>query len=164
VSDCPDIIISLRPDLTRAILEGRKTVELRRRKMKAAPGTRVWLYSKTPSAQVEGVARIMSIEERDLKSLWSEYSEEVGVSKPEFDAYFEGCKMGCAIRLSHPRTLSRMVALTSMREQLGDFHPPQFFKRLNAEELTALLQGSRGGPEPHESEAGRIRTKFKRRN
>ena len=138
VSDCPDILISLRPAYTQAILEGRKTVELRRRKVHAAVGTRVWLYSKTPTARIEGVAWIKHVHEGGLSDIWSEYSNQVGVSKGEFEDYFKGCRKGCAIVLVEARAISPAVDLKTVKSRLGGFHPPQFFKRLNSQEIAVL--------------------------
>lgn len=138
MSDCPDILISLRPAYTQAILEGRKTVELRRRKVHAAVGTRVWLYSKTPTARIEGIARIKLVHEGGLADIWSAYSNKVGVSKGEFEDYFKGCRKGCAIVLVEARPIFPAVDLKTVRSRLGGFHPPQFFKRLNSREVAAL--------------------------
>jgi predicted transcriptional regulator len=146
VSDCLDILISLAPAYTRAILDGTKTVELRRRRVRAGVGTRVWLYSKVPTARVEGTARIHCIHERDIKRLWSEFSDGVGISKADFDEYFRGCNKGYAIVLTRARAVHLAPDLKTMRQDLAGFHPPQFFKRLQAKEVKILLR--RCQPEP----------------
>lgn len=138
--DCPDILISLAPAYTRAILDGTKTVELRRRRVRAEVGTRVWLYSKVPTARVEGTARIQRIHERDIKKLWSEFSEGVGISKADFDEYFKGCNKGYAIVLTRVRAVLPAPDLKTMKQDLAGFHPPQFFKRLQADEVKILLK------------------------
>lgn len=141
MSDCPDILISLAPAYTKAILDGTKTVELRRRKVHAKVGTRIWLYSKVPTARVEGIARIERHQEGDLKGLWAEFSGEVGISKVEFEDYFRGCNRGYAIVLAGACAVTPAPDLKAMRRKLGGFHPPQFFKRLEPEEVKVLLQG-----------------------
>src|ERR1039457_1232335 len=129
VSDCPDILISLAPAYTKAILEGTKTVELRRRRVHAKVGTRIWLYSKVPTARVEGTVCIERLQEGDVKALWEEFSKEVGVSKTEFDAYFRGCNKGYAIVLTGARAVTSAPDLKAMRQTFAGFHPPPFFKR-----------------------------------
>jgi len=141
VFDCPDILISLAPAYTKAILQGTKTVELRRRRVHAEVGTRVWLYSKVPTARVEGIARIEQIYEGNIKGLWSEFSEGVGISKTEFEAYFKGCSKGYAIVLAGARAVIPAPDLQTMRRKFAGFHPPQFFKRLEPEEVKVLLKG-----------------------
>lgn len=145
MSDSADILISLRPAYTRAILEGKKTVELRRRRVHAAAGTQVWLYSKTPTARIEGIARIKHVHEGGLPDIWSEYSNQVGVSKVEFEDYFKGCHRGCAIVLVEVRAISPAVDLKTVRRRLSGFHPPQFFKRLSSKEA-AVLHDAAGSP------------------
>lgn len=140
--DCPDILISLAPGYTRAILEGRKTVELRRRRMRVKTGTRVWLYSKAPTARVEGTACVQLVYEADPKRLWSKYSEVVGISRTEFDEYFRGCVKGCAIVLGRACAIVPALDLATMRNKVTGFHPPQFFKRLDPRDVKALLQTS----------------------
>ncbi|MDR3753484.1 MAG: hypothetical protein P4K93_08805 [Terracidiphilus sp.] len=143
MSDCLDILISLAPAYTKAILDGTKTVELRRRRVRAGVGTRVWLYSKVPTARVEGTARIHRIHERDIKGLWSEFSDGVGISKADFDEYFRGCNKGYAIVLTRACAVLPAPDLKTMRQDLAGFHPPQFFKRLQAEEVEILLKRCR---------------------
>ena len=156
MSDCPDILISLRPAYTKAILEGRKTVELRRRKVHAAAGTRVWLYSKTPTARIEGIALIKHIHEGGLPDIWSEYSNQVGVSKGEFEQYFKGCRKACAIVLVEAHAIFPAVDLKTVRSRLGGFHPPQFFKRLNSREVAALHDVANGNLLSQKSVRGRL--------
>lgn len=144
--DCRDILISLAPAYTKAILEGRKTVELRRRRIHVGNGTRVWLYSKAPTARVEGTARVQRIYEAAPKGLWSKYSDAVGISRAEFDAYFQGCARGCAIVLDGARAVVPALDLQTMRNRVVGFHPPQFFKRLDADEVKILLQTSHARP------------------
>ncbi len=144
MQECPDILISLAPGYTRAILEGRKTVELRRRRMRVSAGTRIWLYSKAPTARVEGTACVQLIYEADPKRLWSKYSDVVGISRAEFDKYFRGCAKGYAIVLGSACAIAPSLDLATMRNKVAGFHPPQFFKRLGASDVKALLVGSRG--------------------
>lgn len=158
MSDCPDILISLRPAYTKAILEGKKTVELRRRRVHAAVGTQVWLYSKTPTARIEGIARIKYVHEGGLPAIWSKYSSEVGVSKGEFEEYFKGCRKGCAIVLVEARAICPAVDLNTVRSRLGGFHPPQFFKRLSPREVAALLDVARGHSHSRQSSEPRHRS------
>lgn len=143
MSDCSNILISLQPSYTRAILDGKKTVELRRRRIHVENGTRIWLYSKAPTARIEGTVCVKNVCEDDLKGLWTKYSKMVGISKLEFDAYFRGCTKGCAIVLREARAISPGLDLAAMRTTVAGFHPPQFFKRLHADEVQAMLTTSK---------------------
>lgn len=142
MSDCPNILISLRPAYTRAILDGKKTVELRRRRIHVENGTRIWLYSKAPTARIEGTVCVQNVCEANPKGLWAKYSQMVGISKLEFDTYFRGCTKGYAIVLREARAISPGLDLAAMRNTVVGFHPPQFFKRLHADEVQAMLTTS----------------------
>lgn len=140
MSDCRDILISLAPAYTQAILDGRKTVELRRRRLRVGNGTRIWIYSKTPTARIEATACVQQIHEGDPEGLWSEFGDATGISRAEFDHYFSGCSRGCAVVLDSICALVPALDLSTMKSEVAGFHPPQFFKRLSAEELGTLLQ------------------------
>jgi predicted transcriptional regulator len=139
VSDCRDILISLAPAYTRAILDGKKTVELRRRRLRVGNGTRVWIYSKTPAACIEAMAYVESIHEGNPDTLWGDFGDAAGISRAEFDRYFAGCSRGWALTLTRVRALTPALNLNVMRSEFAGFHPPQFFKRLSQEEIKGLL-------------------------
>ncbi len=138
--DCSDILISLAPAYTQAILNGRKTVELRRRRLCVRNGTRIWIYSKTPAARIEATAYVQEIHEADPEGLWSEFGDATGISRTEFDHYFSGCSRGCAVVLDSVSALVPSLDLPTMRSEVAGFHPPQFFKRLSAAEVEAMLK------------------------
>lgn len=133
-----DILISLSPPYTRAILAGRKTVELRRRPLRVAAGTRVWIYSKIPVGRIEAAASVVEVREASPADLWAEFGSLVGVTRAEFDRYFEGCARGCAVLLADARAVFPPVALSTLRARLAGFQPPQFFRRLARVELDSL--------------------------
>ena len=146
MSDCRDILISLAPVYTQAILDGRKTVELRRRRLRVGNGTRVWIYSKTPAARIEATAYVQEIHEGDPDKLWSEFGDATSISRAEFDHYFAGCSRGWAVVLDRVSALIPALALSTMKSEVAGFHPPQFFKRLGPEEIKALVQTRRRTP------------------
>jgi predicted transcriptional regulator len=103
-------------------------------------GTRIWIYSKIPSARIEATACVQQIHEGDLEELWCEFGNAAAVSKAEFDRYFTGCSTGCAVVLDSVCALVPALDLSTMKSEISGFHPPQFFKRLRTEELDTLLQ------------------------
>ena len=127
---CSDILISLHPRHCDNLVSGRKTVELRRRKMAVRPGTRVWIYSTRPRACVEAYAIVQDVVSGSHDELWNAYSDKVAVSRCEFDHYFAGTADAHAIVLREVATLKPSIKLKELRRRLAGFHPPQFFKRL----------------------------------
>lgn len=127
---CSDILISLHPRHCDNLVSGRKTVELRRRKMSVRPGTRVWIYTTRPRACVEACAIVEAVFSGSHDELWNAFSDKVAVSRCEFDHYFSGTVDAHAIVLREVAPLARSIKLNELRRRLAGFHPPQFFKRL----------------------------------
>lgn len=126
-----DILISVDDRYARSMLAGSKTVELRRRILRIAPGTRVWVYAKVPRAHIELVAIASSVEVGPPIRLWQRYEAQIAVSHCEFADYFAGVAVGCAIVFSDIFPLQPSIKLSELRGISGTFHPPQFFKRLD---------------------------------
>jgi predicted transcriptional regulator len=122
------------------MIAGSKSVELRRRRLKVAPGTRVWIYSTAPDARVKAVATVHHVETAEPERIWSNYKDIAGVSAEEFRNYLAGCRFCCAVVLREIRPLAKAAHLSDLRQRLRRFHPPQFFKRLQsgAPELALL--------------------------
>lgn len=139
---CSDILISLHPRHCDNLVNGRKTVELRRRKMAVRPGTRVWIYSTRPRACVEACAIVEKVFSGSHDELWNTFGDKVAVSRCEFDHYFAGTVDAHAIVLRDVATLKRSIKLKELRRRLVGFHPPQFFKRLapSCSELCVLSE------------------------
>jgi len=101
-----DFVLSIRPEYSEQILDGRKTVELRRRFPLHVPdGTLAFIYTTSPRRALTGVARI---------------------SHAGFDNYFKGLESGFSIVFSKAKKLSRSLELNELRQQFR-FQPPQSF-------------------------------------
>jgi predicted transcriptional regulator len=99
-----DVLFSIRPVHAEKILEGSKTVELRRRFANAVtPGTLALIYSTSPTSALTGSARIKAVQCTDLSTLWRTHL------------------------LESARPLERPVGLTELRKRFG-FEPPQSYQ------------------------------------
>lgn len=132
-----DIIISLQQKFVDRIVAGKKAAELRRRAPRIQPGCRVWIYTKAPEAVISICVIVDRIVQGNPKEIWQSHRAQLGVSKDEFEAYFGDTESGCAIFFKEVAGVSPTVALSEIRSTAKDFHPPQFFKRLeeNSPEL-----------------------------
>jgi predicted transcriptional regulator len=149
VNEAGNILISIKRRFVLEMLSGNKTVELRRRRLCVASGTRVWIYSTAPHSAVELLAIVDRVVCASPDQLWHRYRWCVGISRVEFDKYFHSAKTGCAMVLRDLRPLSRAVELSHLRRR-AKFHPPQFFKRLDAN--SAALRAIMAGLEDHAKE------------
>lgn len=126
------ILISLTPRHAENIFDGRKHVELRRRTMHITPGTTAWIYVKLPIGAITGRVTIAAIHTSPPAALWRRFGAVSGLSRIEFFDYFSGVTEGVALELKDTKELRQSISLTSLREILSGFQPPQFFVRLIA--------------------------------
>lgn len=133
-----DILISIRPKHVEDILSGKKTVELRRRAPRVPVGTRVWIYSTLPDANIRLVATIEKLEEWSPSTIWRRNASKMALSKSEYKAYVGTCSKVCALHLAEVTPLVKPISLDKLRSSHGGMNPPQFFKFLNAE--SALMR------------------------
>lgn len=124
------ILISLEKRHAENIFSGQKHIELRRRAMNVKVGTTVWIYVKLPVGSVIGKARVSGFHCLAPSTLWRRFSDVSGVSRGEFFEYFEGVSKGFALALESAERMSEPAPLAALRRASSDFHPPQFFMRL----------------------------------
>ncbi len=136
------LLLSLRPRFAGALLDGTKTAELRRRRIAARPGALVILYASAPTMAIVGIGRLERTRVCDPEEAWREHSHQLGLLRPEFEAYLAGAKSACVLELHLVRRLSRPIPLASLRSSHG-FDPPQSYRFVSAsdsEALAALLK------------------------
>ena len=72
------MLLSVHPRFATAILAGSKTVEVRRQRVAAPPGTPVLLYATAPTMALVGMARIASVQVASPQEVWSAASYSDG--------------------------------------------------------------------------------------
>jgi predicted transcriptional regulator len=82
---------------------------------------------------------VTSVVRAPLGMLWQSVSDVAGITRREFDAYFEGLEFGVSIRISGLDEFPKPVPLSDLRTIWRGFHPPQGFRYLDAGDV-ALLQ------------------------
>lgn len=137
------LLISLEERHANNILSGKKTVELRRRKMHVEEGAIVWLYVKTPIAAVVGYAEVSDHQYAAPSTIWRKLGGVTGLHYKEFKSYFADSTKAFALGLKNPRALETPIKLTELRELSQNFQPPQFYlKVLMKSPLQRLLAKS----------------------
>ena len=130
MTDTENILISIHPKYVQSMMTGEKSVELRRRPLRIASGSKVWIYTTLPRGAVEAIGIVEDVVEASPSMIWKRFSRSCGIPKAEFDAYFQDIDTGFAILFSSIEPLSQSFDLDKIRERLVTFQPPQFFKRL----------------------------------
>jgi predicted transcriptional regulator len=112
------------------IAAGQKASELRRRAPRIQSGCRVWIYTKAPEAVISICVTVDRIVTGRPADLWRLHRSDLGVIPDEFDKYFGETEVGCAIFFGKVEDVWPNVGLSEIRSASKNFHPPQFFKRL----------------------------------
>lgn len=122
-----DVVLSIKPQYSVPILQGIKTVELRRRfPIKVPTGTLAYIYSTSPTRALTGTAQILGVSKVPLDEMWQTYSSVAYIEKDDFDAYFSGLDEGYVIKLGNAHPLKREIGLAELRDRF-DFEAPQSF-------------------------------------
>jgi len=131
-------IFSVKPKYAALIFSGAKTVELRRTNPRSVTqGTRILFWESSPSKRFVGSARVVRVLKVPVEELWMSISGSAGVSREEFDKYFEGAENGIALFLSDAMEFVDKPHLSILRHKLG-FRPPQSFRYASHAELQYL--------------------------
>jgi predicted transcriptional regulator len=137
--DRSSILLPIHPRFAEALLNGSKTVELRRTKLPTDLSS-VVVYSTNPVMRVVGWLEVKRVERDRPVRLWRRFGEQTGVSRQEFFAYFEGADQGTAIVVRRAHGLSRPIALST----LGLAKAPQGFCYLSPSALGKVVARARG--------------------
>jgi len=118
------VILSIKPRFARAIMDGSKRYEFRRRIFKNENVDTAYIYATAPVKKIIGRIEIARIIETDLARLWKLSSEYSGLQREEFLSYFDGLERGFAIEI---RDVLEFDEPIDPREMLPDFVAPQSF-------------------------------------
>lgn len=132
------LLLSLRPRFAEMVLTGAKTVELRRVRPNVCPGAAALIYATSPTCALVGIAVVVAVDVDEHDEIWQRYSGDIGITRPEYDAYFAGSAEAVAIALRAVRRLPRPVGLPQLRQGRAWFRPPQSFRYLNPEQAASL--------------------------
>ena len=97
------------------LFKGLKKAELRRRDLSRMKGRAVFVYVTSPVMQLRGGFRVGEVFIGTPSEIWDRVSEEAGVDKPEFDAYYAGRKVACALKVSDVWEYEDPLGLSELR-------------------------------------------------
>jgi len=124
------LLMSLRPEFAELILQGRKTVEFRRKFSKKYEGATIVFYITRPVQQFMFTATITQVDHGQKKRLWNMSQQECGISQVAFDQYFSGIDYGYAIHLSNIKLVPNQIVLEHAKKVCPQLRPPQSFQRM----------------------------------
>lgn len=124
------LLLSVRPKHARRILEGTKTIELRRICPRVGRGDLVLVYATSPVRAVVGSFRIDSVICESPEDLWARTGSDAGVTQEQFAEYFDGASLAVGIVISDPHPFSLPITLPYLRTFWPGFHPPRSYRYL----------------------------------
>ena len=130
------LLLSIQPRHADAIMTGRKTIEVRRRRVSAPVGTTVILYATAPVKAVVATARLSDSVVCSPEATWRRFSTVLGLARDELDAYLEGAD-GCLLFLTDVLRLDAPLSLDQLRRS-RPFRPPQSYRFVNGEDPSEL--------------------------
>jgi predicted transcriptional regulator len=137
-----DVLVSIQPRYASKILDGEKTVELRRKFPQAAVvGATALIYSSSPVRAIVGYARIKRVLKLPVLEIWNEHGTAACLSKSAFDVYFADREFGFAVFFEQVRPLKKHFEAIDLKTQFG-IVPPQSYRYLS-KECVALLSDER---------------------
>lgn len=137
VKKIDEAIISIRPNYAKSIVAGTKTVELRRRIPPLDVGARLWIYATRPVAAVIAYVMVDNFFRGSPDTAWKIYSDRAGISREDFDQYFDGAAEAIVIELIGVRPVAH-VGIEQLRHWKVGFHPPQVLSKITTNEAEGL--------------------------
>ena len=137
-------ILSVRPPHVDRLLDGTKTIELRRTAWRVPAGSAMLLYaSGAGRRQLVGSIKVEGTVIAPVESVWRRFGRHAAVSCEEFDRYFSGTSTAVAIAVRDPRPLREPINLDELRRRHPPFIAPQSFRYVHGPELSRILDGER---------------------
>lgn len=120
------MVLSVHPRHVERILEGTKTVELRRTRPLIEPGQAAVMYAPVPRGALVATCRISRVETGSPRHLWETVRSLAQVARADLDQYFRYSSQAVAMHLSEVQPLRDHVTLgqcdpkpSSTRHRLG---------------------------------------------
>ncbi|WP_084467779.1 ASCH domain-containing protein [Actinokineospora inagensis] len=131
------LLISVHPRFAEAILDGTKTVELRRTRVAAPEGSLIVLYATAPVMAVVGSVTLAKRHTASPSTIWRRHRQHMNLTRAEFNDYLTGATTATALILESPQRLNQAFPLATLREH-GPFSPPQSYRYIAPTDPDAL--------------------------
>ena len=130
-------LMSIRPIYADRIFRGEKRFEIRRRPVRLIPEALVLVYASAPVKAVVGAFTVKHVHVGSPETLWSKYSDGIGVSRLAYEQYLRGADVACAIEVDEIVSLPE-TPLAVLRAADEAFRPPQSYMFLGEQHGSGL--------------------------
>ncbi len=132
------LLISIRPQFVESIFARTKTVELRRVKPRLQAGDLVVIYASGSTKGIVGAFEVEGVTAASPLAIWRKHNGGSGLSKAEFDRYYQGTDVGYAIRIGKLWELPIPIPLGTLRKRRSGFRPPQSYHYWQLDDLLRM--------------------------
>ena len=134
------LLFSLKPCYADLVFEGLKKAELRRRIASYMENRDVFIYVSSPVRQLRGGFRVGHVWRGAPEEVWNKVSELAGVTKQDFDNYYAGRNIVCALEITDVWEFENPTGLNRLRDQFPNFVVPQSWRFVKPEEYRSFRQ------------------------
>lgn len=117
------VVMSVHPRFAEAIMDGRKKVEFRKRRL-ADDVNVVWVYATAPVQRIIGYFEVEAMHSAEPADLWREFAEVGCINRADFDRYYAGSNTGAGITI---RKAVRLDVPALIADLLPSGVPPQSY-------------------------------------
>ena len=129
------VLISIKPEFAEKIFNGYKTIELRKCMPNVVEDDIVIVYCTVPVKAIIGICRVKKIIKTTPYKLWKLYSKSLGIDHQRYLQYYNNSTVAIGIELTDITRLTEEITLTTIKQQLPFFSPPQTFKYFSRNEI-----------------------------
>ena len=134
-------LLSVRPRFADALLNGTKTVEIRRRGARLDSGAICLLYASSPVRALVGAIEVDSVHVAPAAELWNQWGPQTALDRAEFDDYLIGSQSPCANAVRSVMRFESPILLAELRRRHHAFVVPQSYRFIGPDELPNLTNG-----------------------
>lgn len=129
------VLLSIKPAYAQKILNGTKTVELRRTCPKIEDGDDLLVYVSSPIKAITTIVTIGKIVSEQPSLLWPKVAKLAGISRMEFNEYYKGATIAFAFHINGLQCLKKPIRLEDIRKRWKGFNPPQSYRYVDPDIL-----------------------------
>ncbi|MBN2499535.1 MAG: hypothetical protein JXB38_02145 [Anaerolineales bacterium] len=117
-------------------------MELRRIRPNVEVNDLIIMYVSSPTKELKAFLKVDQVLIDKPDNLWKKIGEESGLSREEYNQYFEGANTGYAIRLKDIDKIPTPISLQELRELIPGFNPPQSYRYFSGNDLNLILSSA----------------------
>ncbi len=126
----------IKPIYAEKIIKGEKKFEFRRKKINQEL-VYIIIYSTSPIKKIVAISAVKRVSGASLGKTWLTTRDYAGITKREFQEYFQGKEIAWSIELKNVVPLRREVAVSKIKRF---FHIPQSFRYVDVDFLLRVIR------------------------